>query len=308
MQKNTTNSMTNCTPDTDSPDPDQSLRPLAQKATEAHTDVFTPWIKKWNLVPDGAPITTPGSKLLPVNMNGVAAMLKIAGDEHEIRGGKVMEWWDGHGAARVFASSANALVMERAKGRQSLRHMALHGQDDEASRIACDTVAKLHAHAQTVSSRPELVPLSMWFDELFAAAKTDPVLQASASAAQRLLAEPQDMTVLHGDIHHDNILDFEDHGWLAIDPKGLLGERGFDYANLIVNPDLPTVTDPARFTRQIHVVSQAAGLDRHRLLSWVLAFAGLSAVWFRQDESEVQAQQDLNVARLAIQALSMSPN
>jgi len=278
----------------------------ATKNANANVDLFTPWLKKWHLVQDGAPITTPGSSLLPVKMNGAPSMLKIAGDEHEIRGGKVLEWWDGNGAARVFSLSANALVMERAQGQQSLMHMALHGQDDQASRIACNTLAKLHAHAQNVSHRPELAPLSMWFDELFAAARYDSVLQESASAAQRLLAEPEDLTVLHGDIHHENILDFEDRGWLAIDPKGLLGERGFDYANLIMNPDLPTVTDPARFTRQVHVVSQAAGLDRRRLLSWVLAFAGLSAVWFRQDACEAQAQQDLNVARLAIQALSQN--
>ncbi|AHG62920.1 putative streptomycin 3''-kinase [Advenella mimigardefordensis DPN7] len=270
--------------------------------------MFTPWMKKWNLVPDGAPIATPGSHLLPVKMNGTAVMLKIAGDEHEIRGGKVMEWWDGNGAATVLALSENALVMERAQGQRSLMHMALHGQDDDASLIACDTVARLHAHARSVSRQPELAPLSEWFDDLYAAADTDSALRPSASAAQQLLTDPQDITVLHGDIHHDNILDFGDRGWLTIDPKGLLGDRGFDYANLILNPELPTVTDPVRFTRQIHVISQAAGLDCHRLLYWVLAFAGLSAVWFRQDESEAQAQQDLNVARLAIQALSLSRN
>jgi len=280
----------------------------AQVGADADMDVFVPWMKKWNLIQDGTPIATPSSSLLPVKMNSAMAMLKIARDEHEIRGGKVLQWWDGHGAARVFARNANALVMERARGRQSLRHMALHGQDDNASRIACDTVAQLHAHARRVSGRLQLVPLQLWFADLFAAAGSNPVLQQCANAAHRLLAEPEEITVLHGDIHHDNILDFADRGWLAIDPKGLLGERGFDYANLILNPDLPTVTDPVRFARQVQVVSQAANLDRHRLLCWVLAFAGLSAVWFIQDANEAQAQQDLNVARLAIQALSLSPN
>jgi len=280
----------------------------AQVARQADMDVFAPWMKKWNLVQDGTPIATPGSSLLPVKMNNAMAMLKIARDEHEIRGGKVQQWWDGNGAARVFARNANALVMERAQGRQSLMHMALHGQDDNASRIACNTVAQLHAHARRIANRPQLAPLQLWFADLFAAARSNPALQQSANAAQRLLAKPKDITVLHGDIHHDNILDFSDRGWLAIDPKGLLGERGFDYANLILNPDLPTVTDPDRFSRQVQVVSHAAKLDRHRLLCWVLAFAGLSAVWFIQDADEAQAQQDLKVAHLAIQALSLSPN
>ncbi|MGO3125675.1 MAG: aminoglycoside phosphotransferase family protein [Advenella sp.] len=303
-----TDSMTDGNPGSVPARQEQRIQAPAQATTDVEMDVFAPWIKKWNLVQDGTPIATPGSSLLPVKMNNAMAMLKIARDEHEIRGGKVLQWWDGNGAARVFARNANALVLERAQGKQSLMQMALHGQDDNASRIACDTVAQLHAYARRIPGQPELVLLQLWFADLFAAARSNPVLQQCANAAQRLLADPEEITVLHGDIHHDNILDFADRGWLAIDPKGLLGERGFDYANLIVNPDLPTVTDPVRFARQVQVVSQAASLDRHRLLCWVLAFAGLSAVWFIQDASEAQAQQDLNVARLALQALSLSPN
>jgi aminoglycoside/hydroxyurea antibiotic resistance kinase len=45
--------------------------------------------------------------------------------------------------------------------------------------------------------------------------------------------------VLHGDLHHGNVLDFGLRGWLAIDPKGLLGERGFDFANIFTNPISP---------------------------------------------------------------------
>jgi streptomycin 6-kinase len=51
-----------------------------------------------------------------------------------------------------------------------------------------------------------------------------------------LLAEPREVGVLHGDLHHGNVLDFGVRGWLAIDPKGLLGERGFDFANIFTNP------------------------------------------------------------------------
>lgn len=52
-------------------------------------------------------------------------------------------------------------------------------------------------------------------------------------AAHLLLADRRDISPLHGDIYHGNVLDFGERGWLAIDPKGLKGERGFDYANLL---------------------------------------------------------------------------
>ena len=39
------------------------------------------------------------------------------------------------------------------------------------------------------------------------------------------LTESQGKTLLlHGDLHHDNILFDKKRGWLAIDPKGIIGE------------------------------------------------------------------------------------
>jgi streptomycin 6-kinase len=54
---------------------------------------------------------------------------------------------------------------------------------------------------------------------------TADIFSLSAETAHALLAAPREITVLHGDIHHDNILHFGERGWLAIDPKGLIGER-----------------------------------------------------------------------------------
>jgi streptomycin 6-kinase len=113
--------------------------------------------------------------------------------------------------------------------------------------------------------------------------------------------------VLHGDIHHGNILDFGARGWLAIDPKRLLGERAFEYANLFCNPDTdnptrPVATLPDRFTRRVAIVTSAAGLERRRLLQWILAWAGLSAAWFLGDG--VAPKTDFKIAGLAAAELN----
>jgi streptomycin 6-kinase len=144
------------------------------------------------------------------------------------------------------------------------------------------------------------MPLASWFESLcLAAEQHGGPYSLSLAAAEALLAEPQDVVVLHADMHHDNVLDFGPRGWLAIDPKRVIGERGFDYANLLCNPELPTATDPLRFQRQVDVVAQAAGLERRRLLQWVLAFAGLSAAWFLEDGDVRAAEGQLEVAKLA---------
>jgi streptomycin 6-kinase len=173
--------------------------------------------------------------------------------------------------------------MERADCKTSLADLARNGQDDEASHIICQVVAALHGERNALPP-DDLVPLDRWFRELEpAAAEHGGILSLAAKTASALFAEPRDAVILHGDIHHDNILDFGPRGWLAIDPKGLRGERGFDYANLFCNPDWNTATDKGRLSRQVGIVAEVAGLERKRLLQWVLSYAGLSAAWSIED-------------------------
>ena len=51
------------------------------------------------------------------------------------------------------------------------------------------------------------------------------VTSLNESSIRKLLAEPREVCALHGDLHHDNVLDFGPRGWLAIDPHALVGER-----------------------------------------------------------------------------------
>src|SRR5690606_11837834 len=107
--------------------------------------MFDDYLARWHLTPDGTPIVTHSSRLLPVRRDGVPAMLKIALEGEERWGGFLMGWWRGDGAVRVLAHEDNALLMERAIGEASLAEMARNGRDDEASRIICTVAARLHA-------------------------------------------------------------------------------------------------------------------------------------------------------------------
>jgi streptomycin 6-kinase len=243
-------------------------------------DDFAPWIERWHLVVDGAPFVTRfGSRLLPVLAEGAPAILKVTHQAEELRGGALMEWFDGAGAARVFGREGPALLLERAVGRRNLAEMARSGQDDEATRVLCRTAMALHA------PRPQpppasLVPLGDWFRALpVAAARHGGAFATAAAAAEVLLSDPQDPVVLHGDFHHENVLDGGPRGWLVIDPKGLLGERGFEYANLFRNPDVGVALARGRMARRVEIVAEEARLPRERLLRWVLAYAGLGAAW-----------------------------
>ncbi|RYM88072.1 3'-kinase [Serratia liquefaciens] len=262
-----------------------------------------PYMQRWQLQPDGQAFETHSSLLMPVRYRGAAAMLKIAREQEEKFGGLLMCWWQGEGAARVLAWHEDGILLERAQGSRSLPQMVRDGDDRQATEILCQVVARLHA--PRAEPLPELIPLHQWFNSLWPAAQAHGgMLRLSARVAAELLTSPREQTVLHGDIHHDNVLDFGERGWLVIDPKRLYGERAFDYANIFCYPNYGIATDPDIFQRRVVQICQLAGLERQRLLQWILAWAGLSAAWFMEDGEA--ADIDFRVAEQAALALGLS--
>nr|WP_281400065.1 aminoglycoside phosphotransferase family protein [Microvirga zambiensis] len=183
--------------------------------------------------------------------------------------------------------------------------LADDGQDEAATRIICDVARQLHAPRK--APPPGLVPLITWFEALAPAARAQGgMLVHAANAAADLLASQQEIVPLHADLHHENVLDFGERGWLAIDPKWVIGDRAFEYTILFCDPDLglPHLTiarRPEIFARRLAVVSEAANLEVRRLLLWILAWAGLSAVW--QISDNLDPGIELQVAAMALAAL-----
>lgn len=273
--------------------------------------LFNSWLSRWGLTPDGQPLETHTSQLLPVvTKDGQKAILKLTDDDSERNGCELMVWWNGNGAAKVLAHAAGAILLERATGAGSLADMSWSGNDAQACRIICHASSRLHLPRN--ASTPALTPLLYWFRCLAPAAKKHGgILTHCAEVANVLLSSPQNEVVLHGDLHHGNILDFGTKGWLVIDPKGLVGERGFDYANIFTNPDLadptkPVAIEPERFAQRVNIVSEIAKIERQRLLMWIIAWCGLSSAWFLQEGD--CATIPLRIAELASAELAFGGN
>ena len=268
--------------------------------------MLEPYLRQWGLVPTGDTIRTRTSQLLPVLFHGQLAMLKVTDDADERYGHLLMRWWAADGAARVLACDDGAVLLERATGSRSLVRLAEHGRDDEATRIICAVAHRLH----TPRGAPPLglVPLTTWFEPLAPTAQAQGgILVHAANAAADVLASQREIVPLHADLHHENVLDFGERGWLAIDPKRVIGERTFEYTILFCDPDLglPYLTiarHPEIFAQRLEIVSEAANLEVRRLLLWILAWAGLSAVW--QVGDDLDPGIELQVAEMALAALN----
>jgi streptomycin 6-kinase len=215
----------------------------------------------------------------------MAAMLKVlkpASDEGNAAG--LLRYYDGHGAVRLYEAQANALLLERVSGQRSLVAMAIGGGDAQAAEILAETVRKLHGRrpGQLPSG---LTPLRQSFASLYDHENVIPILGRCARLARELLATETDVVPLHGDLHHDNVLDAGTRGWLAIDPKALIGERAYDIANLLGNPwpHAEIVHNPARMRRIAALYAAALGLHVDRILAFAFAHAGLAASWDMED-------------------------
>ena len=102
------------------------------------------------------------------------------------------------------------------------------------------------------------------------------------------LADPRDVRVLHGDVQHYNIRR-SPRGWLAFDPKGLVGERTYDCANALCNPGRPAlVHDETRLLTHAALPADLLVLDRRRVLAFTYAWACLNvSFWLPLDGSLV---------------------
>ena len=104
-----------------------------------------------------------------------------------------------------------------------------------------------------------------------------------------MLTSATEPILLHGDLHHGNILAAKRQLWLAIDPQGIAGDPAYEMGALLRNPfpQLPPPTDLARIqTRRVEQLAEVLGFDRERIFGWGIAQAILSAWWSIEDHGQ----------------------
>jgi len=230
--------------------------------------------------------------------------------EDELRGEHYLAWRRGEGAVRLLGRDGHSMLLEYA-GDRLLSHELAERGDDAATAIAAEVIAKLFAPSDHPLP-PELQPLRTRFASLFKKARddrdsgADSLYVEAAATAERLLSHPHDIRPLHGDLHHENII-HGSRGWLAIDPKGVLGDPGFDAANMLYNPlerdDL--CGDPERIAHMAEIFAKTLGQTPLAILDHAIAYGCLSASWHHEDANTVDENRELSIAA-AVRAVRAS--
>lgn len=212
--------------------------------------------------------------------------------------------YDGRGAVRLLALDRDrrAMLLERAEPGESIRSLP----DDASTHIAAETMRLLWRPAPPDGP---LQRLEGWFDG-FAKHRhrfggSGPIEPNLFDRGERLFAEllasQSAPVVLHGDFHHENLLSSGQVGWIAIDPKGVVGEPAYEPANWLRNPrgiqrrpGLPRI-----LSRRLDQFAEILEIDRIRIRDWGVVQIVLSACWFLEDD-DPSWRSDVAIAELLL--------
>jgi streptomycin 6-kinase len=223
--------------------------------------------------------------------DGTPAVLKLGPPGRMDLEAAALGAYGGHGAVRLLAHDAvsGALLLERAEPGTMVRDL-VPDADEAATAAVIEVLRRLHTAPVPAAGLPELTTTRLAFvDHLAAHPGDDPLPHALVSAALEtfddLCATATRRVVVHGDLHHDNVLRSGRAGWLAIDPHGWVGDPGFDAGPLLYNPD-PERADAdllALVLRRVEQLADGMGLPRERVVRWGFVVAMLSEVWSAED-------------------------
>jgi streptomycin 6-kinase len=87
--------------------------------------------------------------------------------------------------------------------------------------------------------------------------------------------------LLHGDLHHGNILSAQREPWLAIDPHGVVGDAAWEIAPFLFNnlQRFPAAERPRIVRRRADQFAEELELDRERVYAWSAVRCVQSAFW-----------------------------
>jgi streptomycin 6-kinase len=220
--------------------------------------------------------------------DGIPVVLKVCFIEPEFfTAAEALRIFDGRASVRLLECDPErgAMLLEHVEPGRPVTALG----DDVAETVAAATVMRrLWRPAPPAGHQFPLA--SDWLaaasdPKTLVAAKTqNPWIEGVLARARELAAERAEALLLHGDLHHDNILSSEREGWLAIDPKGVVGEPAWEISPFLMN-NLPPDADESRHVvrRRADQLCDELSLDRERVYAWSAVRSLQSAFWSLRD-------------------------
>ncbi|MFJ2905453.1 aminoglycoside phosphotransferase family protein [Streptomyces sp. NPDC087212] len=258
-------------------------------------DLAEEFLGRWGLRLDGAAMHGVSALVLPVvRDDGVPAALKLHLLDNENVGEPVaLRAWDGDGAVRLLDHdpATGTMLLERLDPGRTLSALP-------DSRAAVLIIGRLLARLTSPPAPAGLRGLGTLAHGLLERtpgalarvpdAGVRALLADCAAAVREVAGEPGDR-LLHWDLHFENVLGCARADWLAIDPKPLAGDPGFDLLPALVNR-----FDPAEVRWRFDALTDVLGLDRERARAWTLGRVLQNSLW------DIEADRPVDAVRVEV--------
>lgn len=218
-------------------------------------------------------------------------VFKIGFDKKAIVDEKqALTYFDGNAAIRLldYDERYSALLLDQAIPGVTLKSL-YPTQEEFVIDCYVDTVKRLLS--KSIKSTYSFRYIKDWLEALDKAQPNlipNDLLQRAIGLKNTLLSTMTKEFVLHGDLHHDNILQNNDM-WIVIDPKGIVGEPEFEIAafDFISIDEIKTDNEVRKlFDRRLNLIAEKTNLSAERIKDWVFVRLMLSAVWFVEDNGD----------------------
>jgi streptomycin 6-kinase len=209
---------------------------------------------------------------------------------NEWRAGEVLDAFDGRGVVRGLEHGEGAVLLERLRPGRPLASEPI--DDDEATTILADVIGRM-SPGPAPGDAPTVEAWGASFERYLASGGWEiprDLVEEARKAYLDLCVTQALPRLLHGDLHHHNVLLDSQRGWLAIDPKGVVGEPAYEVGAALRNPcDRPELfAAPETIRRRADRYTRELRLDGGRVLGWAFAQAVLAAIWEIEDEGRLR--------------------
>ncbi len=252
---------------------------------------------RWHIRLAGpVPLLSYNLVLYAERLDGTPCILKLSPPTPDMaREGEALSYYAGDGICRLLErdDGVSALLLERILPGLSLQEVWTNEDDAEHTRITAQLMRRLW---RPVREPHPFRSLLSWARMLWEISGED-ALREKAKALLLELGPDENPVLLHGDLHHSNVLSATSEPYLAIDPKGVVGARGFDIGMYLLNPLGVTAAElVSLLPERLATFSEVLEIEKRELAAWGFVQAVLSSCWTAEDMGE-HDEEALEIAR-----------
>lgn len=232
-----------------------------------------------------------GAHVFLASRAGKEVVLKIGVNEREIsREVRALMSFSSRAAILIinYDESLRAVLQERAVPGHPLSAIL---DDAYATEIFCSVFQRLQPAA--ITGTHELIQDHVSAIDRYHRASngTGPLPKAwvdrSLDYLYGLIASTDRPVLLHGDLHHGNIL-YHRGDWVVIDPKGIIGDRHFEPIQYLLNYPRCGGDAGVVLARRMTMLTERLALDGQRIARWGVVKGLLDACWALEEGKDWQ--------------------